>query len=549
MSTLPKIMGERRGRSILLLTCLALGQATATGIAAFATRDVFAAFRDASSALPFLALTFVALSGLAIGLFRFRERLTAEKVGQHYAASLRIKLFKHMARVSARDVAARRNGSLALRFVGDLTAVRAWISMGLARLISALIVLPVAAGVLFYMNFEIGLAATVPIAIGLLISAVLGPRLGPAHKRLRARRARLAADMSERIPHAPELRLLGRIRTETRQIEVKTEKLVDAALERARGAAMLRAIPDVVSGITAASVFGVALHRGLPAAEAAGCLAAVGLMIQPMRDLAGVWDRHRAWQNARDKCLNLLNMPKLDIDRSTDARLPDAPPCLIFSDVSAGALSEISVTALPGQKIGVIGANGAGKSTLLSLAAGLEHPGSGTVMLGDISPAALTTRERRRMIALIGTRSPILKGSLRRALTMGVQGRPKDKDVLRQAKAFGLGHVVSRLGGLDGAVSEGGRNLSAGEIRRVLLTRAALSNPRLMLLDEPDDALDHEGPKLVRTLVQGCEATTILITHNMEIAKMMDALWVVEGGRIVQTGTPDEVLINLGINS
>lgn len=549
MSTLPKIMGERRGRSILLLTCLALGQATATGIAAFATRDVFAAFRDTSSALPFLALTFVALSGLAIGLFRFRERLTAEKVGQHYAASLRIKLFKHMARVSARDVAARRNGSLALRFVGDLTAVRAWISMGLARLISALIVLPVAAGVLFYMNFEIGLAATVPIAIGLLISAVLGPRLGPAHKRLRARRARLAADMSERIPHAPELRLLGRIRTETRQIEVKTEKLVDAALERARGAAMLRAIPDVVSGITAASVFGVALHRGLPAAEAAGCLAAVGLMIQPMRDLAGVWDRHRAWQNARDKCLNLLNMPKLDIDRSTDARLPDAPPCLLFSDVSAGALSEISVTALPGQKIGVIGANGAGKSTLLSLAAGLEHPGSGTVMLGDISPAALTTRERRRMIALIGTRSPILKGSLRRALTMGVQGRPKDKDVLRQAKAFGLGHVVSRLGGLDGAVSEGGRNLSAGEIRRVLLTRAALSNPRLMLLDEPDDALDHEGPKLVRTLVQGCEATTILITHNMEIAKMMDALWVVEGGRIVQTGTPDEVLINLGINS
>lgn len=549
MSTLPKIMGERRGRSILLLTCLALGQATATGIAAFATRDVFAAFRDTSTALPILALIFVAISGLAIGFFRFRERLTAEKVGQQYAASLRIKLFKHMARVSARDVAARRNGSLALRFVGDLTAVRAWISMGLARLISALIVLPVAAGVLFYMNFEIGLAATVPIAIGLLISAVLGQRLGPAHKRLRARRARLAADMSERIPHAPELRLLGRIRTETRQIEVKTEKLVDAALERARGAAMLRAVPDIVSGIAAASVFGVALHRGLPAAEAAGCLAAVGLMIQPMRDLAGVWDRHRAWQNAREKCLNLLNMPKLYIDRSTDASLPDAPPCLIFSDVSAGALSEISVTALPGQKIGVIGANGAGKSTLLSLAAGLEHPGSGTVMLGDISPAALTTRERRQMIALIGTRSPILKGSLRRALTMGVQGRPNDKDVLRKTKAFGLGHVVSRLGGLDGTVSEGGRNLSAGEIRRVLLTRAALSKPRLMLLDEPDDALDHEGPKLVRTLVEGCDATTILITHNMEIAKMMDALWVVEDGRVVQTGTPDEVLINLGINS
>ncbi|WP_299831198.1 ABC transporter ATP-binding protein [uncultured Roseobacter sp.] len=548
MSSLPKIMGEGRNRSLMLLTGLALGQAIATGLAAFATRDVFLAFREVPPSFPLGSLFLIALTGAAIGAFRFSERLVAERVGQNYAASLRITLFKHMARVSARDVAARRNGSLALRFVGDLTAVRAWISMGLARLISALVVLPVATGVLFYMNFEIGLAATIPIVIGLLFSSVLGPRLGPAHKRLRARRARLAADMSERIPHAPELRLLGRIQTETRRLEVKTEKLVDAALERAKGAALLRAIPDIISGIAAASVFSVALHRGLPAAEAAGCLAAVGLMIQPMRDLASVWDRHRAWQNAREKCLNLLNVPKLEIDRSTDVTVPDAPPALMFSDVSAGGLSTISATALPGQRIGIVGANGAGKSTLLSLAAGLEHPTSGTVMFGDISPAALTTRERRQMIALIGTRSPILKGSLRRALTMGVQARPADADVVRQAKTFGLGKVISRLGGLDGTVSEGGRNLSAGEIRRVLLTRAALSDPRLMLLDEPDDALDQEGPELVRTLVHGCEATTILITHNMQIAKMMDVLWVIEDGRIVQTGTPDEVLIDLSIN-
>ncbi|WP_299402451.1 ABC transporter ATP-binding protein [uncultured Roseobacter sp.] len=544
MSTIPKILGEGRRRGICLLIGLALGQATATGLAAFATRDVFAAFRDTSPVLPVFALAALAMAGLAIGTFRFYERLAAEKVGQHFAASLRMKLFKHMARVSARDIAARRNGSLALRFVGDLTAVRAWVSMGLARMISALIVLPVATGVLFYMNFEIGLAAAVPIALGLLISAMLGPRLGPAHKRLRARRARLAADMSERIPHAPELRLLGRMQTETRRIKVKTDKLVDAALARARGAALLRAIPDVVSGIAGASVFLVALHRGLPAAEAAGCLAAVGLMIQPMRDLAGVWDRHRAWRNAREKCLKLLNMPKLEIDRSTDTAVPDAPPALIFSDVCAGALADINLTALPGRKIGVVGANGAGKSTLLSLAAGLEHPQSGSVLLGDISPAALTTRERRQMIALIGTRSPILKGSLRRALTMGVQGRPDDADILRQADNFGLSKVIDRLDGLDGTVAEGGRNLSAGEIRRILLTRAALSKPRLMLLDEPDDALDRDGPDLVRALVQGSDATTILITHNMEIAKMMDELWVIEDGRIAQTGTPDAVLVD-----
>ncbi|MCV3271299.1 ATP-binding cassette domain-containing protein [Roseobacter sinensis] len=544
MSALPRILGGGRGRSVALLVVLALGQAAATGLAAFATRDVFAAFRAPAAALPWLALCALAATGLIIGALRFYERLTAEKVGQHFAAALRMKLFKHMARVSARDLAARRNGALALRFVGDLTAVRAWVSLGLARLISALIVLPIATGVLFYMNPEIGLAVAVPVAAGLVLSALLGPRLGPAHRRLRSRRARLAADMSERIPHAPELRLLGRMQIETRRLQTRTEKLVDAALIRARGAALLRAIPDVISGIAATCVFGVALWRDLPAAEAAGALAAVGLMLQPMRALAGVWDRHRAWRIAREKCLNLLMVPKLEIERDEDVTLPPALPNLIFADVSAGALTDMTATALPGQRIGIIGGNGAGKSTLLSLAAGLEHPEAGQVLMGDLSPAALSPRERRETIALIGARSPVLKGSLRRALTMGVQGRPSDAQILELADDFGLSKVVRRLGGLDGTVAEAGRNLSAGELRRVLLTRAALSKPRLLLMDEPDDALDQDGPALVQKLIEDCDATTLLITHNMRIARMMDVLWRVEDGRIVETGAPDDLLVD-----
>lgn len=549
MTPLPNITADGRGRKIVLLVALALGQATATGVAAFATRDIFAALHAQDAALPGLALLAVALAGCAIAAFRFFERMTAEKVGQAFAAALRIKLFRHMARVSARELATRRNGALALRFVGDLTAVRAWVSLGLARMISALVVLPVATAVLFYMNPEIGLAVAVPIALGLGVSTLLGPRLGPAHRRLRARRARLAADMSERIPHAPELRLLGRMQIETKRLRQRTEKLVDAALLRARGAALLRAIPDAVSGLAAASVFAVALHRGLPGAEAAGALAAVGLMIQPMRDLAGVWDRHRAWINAREKCLKLLRVPKLEITRAADATLPKAPPSVIFSDVSAGALSGINVTALPGQKVGIVGANGAGKSTLLSLAAGLELPERGEVLVGDMSPTALSSRERRDAVALIGARSPVLKGSLRRALTMGVQGRPEDAEITDTAQAFGLQKVLARLGGLDGTVAEAGRNLSAGELRRVLLTRAALSRPRLLLLDEPDDALDHDGARLVQKLVTLCDATTLLISHNPEIARQMDVLWVIDDGQIVDTGKPGDLLVSPDLNN
>ena len=543
MRHLPPITGDGRARGLAGIVALAVGQAAAAGVAAFATRDVFAALGGSATDLPVLALASIAAAGLMIAVLRYSERVVAERVGQDYVAALRLLLFRHLTRVSARDLAERRNGALSLRFVGDLSVVRGWVSLGLARLISALIVLPAATGVLFLLNPSLGIAAAVPIVLGLLLMALFGRQLGPAHRRLRKRRARLAADMSERVPHAPELRLLGRVSTETRHLVGRTEKLIDAALQRARGAALLRAIPDAVSGVVAAAVFLIALRSGAPGSEAAGALAAVTLMIQPMRDLAGVWDKYSGWQVARDKCRALLRLPKMPgAQQSRSAKLHNRPLSLRFRKVSAGRLAAFDATAEPGRKIAIIGPNGAGKSTILNLAAGLERPEVGQVRFGRRAATGLSSTERRKLITLIGTRSPILAGSLRRALTMGVATPPDDAEIIACATRFGLDHVIERLGGLGGQVAEAGRNLSAGEIRRLLLTRAALSNCSLMLLDEPDDALDQEGPALVERLVAASPATTLLITHNPAIAALMDEVWLVEDGRLIARGLPTEIL-------
>ncbi len=543
MSRLPPITGEGRGRSIALVAALALGQAASAGLAAFSTRDVFAAFRDDSLALPLMALGLIALAGLIIALCRIGERVVAERVGQNYSAALRHRLFIHLTEVSQRSVAERRSGALAMRFVGDLAAVRGWVSLGIARWISAGIVLPAAATTLYFLNPSLALAAALPFALGIAVMAITGPRLGPAHKRLRSDRARLAADMSERIPHAPELHLLGRTSTEEEHLARRTKALIGSALERAKGAALLRAVPDAVSGLAAASLFFVALKTGASVAETAGALAALGLMIQPLRDLAGVWDRHRAWVAARDKCLKLLSLPTLERPKSlSTAALEDRPQELVFDKAAAGCLTSIEASAPAGSMIAIVGGNGSGKSTLLSLAAGLELPTKGLVTLGGRAPAGLTVEERQRMVGLIGTRSPILAGSLRRALTLGIAKRPSDETILAKAEAFGLGEVIARLGGLDGRLAEQGRNLSAGEIRRVYLTRAALSAPRLLLLDEADDALDAEGPSLIEALLRQVDCTALVITHNLALARRLDLLWYLEDGRIREAGSPQALL-------
>ena len=542
MSRLPRIFGEGRAKGIALVAVLAVGQAAAAGIAAFATRDVFASFAAGSDALPLGALALIVGAGALIAALRVAERSIGEGVGQAYAASLRKALFRHLTRMPAGEVSRRRSGALAIRFVGDLAAVRTWVSLGVARLISGSIVLPGAIAALVLLDPVLAAAAAAPLLLSLAVMAILAPRLKPLHRRLRSKRARLAADMTERIPVAPELRLLGRDRMELGRLDQRASSLRAAAVARARASASLRAVPEIGATAAAVALLGAAFVTGAAAAEAAGALAALSIVALPLRDLAGIWDRRRAWEVARDKCLGVLTAPLLKPLPQSSRRAAEGPARVAFEHVAAGALHDICIAADPGEKIAIVGPNGAGKSTLLSLAAGLEHALDGRVAIDDVDIRRLSNGERRKTISYVGARSPILQGSLRRALTLGIDPRPDDETIEAAVGRYGLGEVMQRLGGLDGRLSEGGRNLSSGEARRVHLVRAALAGTGLLLLDEPDDALDVEGRACVERLIREASATTLIVTHDLSLARRADVLWYVDDGRLRAAGRP-EVLI------
>jgi ABC-type transport system involved in cytochrome bd biosynthesis fused ATPase/permease subunit len=171
------------------------------------------------------------------------------------------------------------------------------------------------------------------------------------------------------------------------------------------------------------------------------------------------------------------------------------------------------------------------------------------VSLAGRAPGALGAAERRRTIAHLSPRSPILAGSLRRALTMGASHRQDDEALEATARDFGLADVLTRLGGLDGHVAEAGRNLSTGEARRLLLARTALSNARLWLLDEPEDGLDADGVERLARMLRECTSTVLLVTHNAALARQMDELWIVEDGRLAAAGAPEVVLAGTHANA
>lgn len=546
MSRLPAIGADGRRGRIAAVAGLALAQAGAAALSAFATRDAFAALH-AGGAIPPAPLALIALAGLLIAAARVAGRSVAETLGQHYAAVLRLTLFDYLARCPAPALARRRAGGLALRFVGDLTAVRGWVGAGLPRLLSAALALPAAVATAFALDPALGAAISLPLGLGLAAMALAGRRLGPAHDRLRSRRARLAVDMSERVMQAPQLRLIGRMQAETARLARRSARLIAAARSRAAHAALLRAIPDACAGVAAAALLLASLRAGLPAATAAGGLAALGLALQPMREFATVWDRHRAWRAARRQCLALLQRPLPRRPRREAGIEPGRRAAAVrLERVALGDGGRFDASAAPGERIALVGANGAGKSALLDAIAGLQPPTRGRIRVDRLAPATLTLAERRRTIGLVGPRAPLLAGSLRRALTLGLRPRPADEAILGAANAHGLQPLLARLGGLDGAVAEGGRNLSAGELRRLLLARAALAAPRLLLIDASDDALGPEGAGLLDRAGRAQGATVLVATHDLALARRMDTIWFVADGRVVETGPAAELLAGDG---
>lgn len=538
MTGVPAPLADGRGWRLATVAFWAVAQGAAVAGGALALRAVFAALHD-GGAVPPAVIGGLALAGVALAAARMAERTAAEALGHAYAQALRRRLLGRLARQPARAVARRRAGYLSLRFVGDLSAARHWVARGLARLIAAAVLAPVALGALAALDWRLALAAGAPLALGAAATALAARRLGPTQERLRAARARIAAEMAERAPLAPQLRLSGRLAREQAALETRAGALGAAVATHARAVGLARGAADAAGGLSAAALVAATLALGASPADLAMALALTGLLLRPLRDLAGVADRRQAWLVAHAKLEALLAQPRLGAEAQDAAPPPErhrAAAALTLAALTGPGVEGVSLTAPAGARVALVGPVGSGKSALLALIAGLEAPVAGTVRIDGVDPLTMGAAARTRCIAFLGPQTPILRGSLRRALTLGLRRRPKDGVIVETACRFGLRGAITRLGGLDGRVEEGGRNLSDGERRAVVLTRAALSRARLLLLDEPTAGLSPDQRAAALAMIAAAPGTVVTATHDPALAARADRVVALDAGCVVAAG-------------
>ncbi|KGU84441.1 type I secretion system permease/ATPase [Pseudomonas mediterranea] len=216
-----------------------------------------------------------------------------------------------------------------------------------------------------------------------------------------------------------------------------------------------------------------------------------------------------------------------------------------YNDQSTPALSNASFKLKAGERVGIIGRSGSGKSTLARLLMGFYEPQEGQLLLDGLDLRQLDIADLRQQIGYVAHDLPLLAGSLRDNLTLGAR-YISDARMLEVAELTGVGELARQHPqGFDRPVGERGQLLSGGQRQAVLLARALLLDPPILLLDEPTSAMDNSSEDTLRqklhTHIQG--KTLLLVTHRTSMLSLVDRLVVLDNGRIVADG-PKEMVID-----
>ena len=519
----------------ILAGTMALG--SAVGLAAVAAWLIARAAQLPSPADLALAGTIVRFFGVSRGLFRYLERLASHDAALRGVVTLRERVYDRLASTGAATVLGLRRGDIVARMGADLDAVgdavvRAIIPLGVAVTVSGVAVaitaalLPLAGAVLAVCLLIAGVVPAVLTARSARIAAVAGTE---------ARVEVIAAALSA-MDGATEHRVWGTradASAALREADLQAEHAQDlaarpsawaaAALALASGAALIAAVGLGVLAVRAGDLDGprAAVVALLPLAAFEAVTAVPAAVMQLFRSGAAA---SRLAQLTADEAAG----------SAEDSAAGSAPydPGRASSPLALDALSAawpgmtptrpVTASVEPGEVLAVIGRSGVGKTTLLTTIAGALAPASGAVALGG---APVTEADTGHAIAMTAEDAHVFGTSVLENLRVarGDVSEEEAWDALAQVGAAGW--VRGLPEGIDTVLGPGGRSVSGGERRRLLLARTLLSPAPVLLIDEPAEHLDTEGAQALRAMVSRVRAegrTVVLVTHDHSLLDIAD---------------------------
>lgn len=561
---LGELLGPHRRRIIGAMLVILVQQAALQSgplLVAIAMDRGIPALRD-HDAGPLVAViaAYLGCAALSTLLQRSFIRLSG-RINQDILLTLRGRIFRHAQRLSLDFHERYTSGRIISRATSDVDALRELLSEGLQELLTVCLSVFYISIVLTLMDWRLGLAALLSFLPMYLSIRSFRRRSLKVYRRSRTAVASVIVRFTETMNGIRPVQAFRReaaneaaFGTVNRQSAAAT---ADGLLEMARYVTLSRAIAN--TWITGVVVLGAVLVTD--GSLELGVLTAFVLYLRrlfdPIDQLAMFLNSYQSAAAALEKIAGLLAHEPTVAEPAAPAELPAATQKgrqVSFQGVRFAyrtgkeVLPRFDLTLPAGQTTAVVGATGAGKSTLAKLLARFYDPTEGTVRLDGMDLRSLASIELRRGVVMVTQESFLFSGTVAENIAIGRPGATR-AEVEQAAREIGAYEFITALpDGFDTDVRKRGGRISAGQRQLVAFARALLADPAVLILDEATSSLDVPGEQAVqhamRTVLAG--RTAVIIAHRLSTVEIADRVLVMDQGRIVEDGTPADLISGQG---
>jgi ATP-binding cassette, subfamily B, bacterial len=448
--------------------------------------------------------------------------------------------------------------------LGKLQKVRADVEKLISTFINVLFTSLV--GIIFVMIYALSVHwviapvyfLTVPI-LG-VISSVLSRRIKQIQKVIVAETAALAGSTTESLRNIELVKSLGLGQQEIARLNATTDKILKLELKKVKYLRSLSFIQGTCVNLLRTSILFLMLYLIYTQEITVGQFFSLFIysffIFGPLQELGNVINIYRETEASLAVYEGIMNTPKerkpLNPRPLADLRT------LAFEDVSfqhqsasSPAVSDISFEVERGQTIAFVGPSGAGKTTLVKLLVGLYPPGAGRILYNGVPSTEIDLDGLRERIGFVTQDTQLFSGTIRENLQF-VNPAASDAECLAVLQKASCDSLLARADrGLDTVIGEGGVKVSGGEKQRLSIARALLRHPQLLVFDEATSSLDSITEQgivgTIRDVAAGGDAITILIAHRLSTILHADRIYVLEQGRIVETGRHDDLVAQMGL--
>jgi ATP-binding cassette subfamily B protein len=551
------LLAPYRGRVIAMFVALVAATAASLAPAPLAKIAIDSGINKGDTrTLNLVVVAFVA-SALVFWGASYVQTYLVGWIGERALQDLRLQIFRHLQSQPVGFYERRQAGQLISRMTNDVQALDSLVTDSVVTLFQSSLTLIGTIVILALFDLRLALLTFLIFPVMAAGSAVFRVISADAYARTRETIAAITAYLQESLSGIRIVRSFGQEPQHLRRFRELNERNRDANMTTVY---LNAAYFPAVELLSALATVGILVYGGLQVIHGhmsigvlAGFLFALNNFFDPIQQLSQLYTTYQQGMAALDKIFDLLDVEPDLVDADDAFELGRLRGEIELRDVSfrygsgddaVTAIEHLSLHVPPGQTVALVGATGAGKSTIAKLVARFYDPTSGAVLVDGHDLRDVRQESLRRQLGIVPQEGFLFSGTIGENIAFG---RPDatDEEIREAARAVGAADFIEGLEhGYETPVGERGTQLSAGQRQLVAFARALAADPRILILDEATSNVDlHTEGKIeagLRRLLAG--RTSIVIAHRLSTIRQAGRIVVLEGGRIVEQGTHDELL-------